>query len=133
MRAGFVSAPTKRFAARDIIVNVHKKTFQYGPHSVTIETGRLARQADGAVLVSMGDTVVLVRARSGIPAALGVSVAFALDLLAHYDVFVNPTSSTAALALLVVPLWSALLFAPVVMLIAWLAVRRRSHMGNGAA
>jgi polyribonucleotide nucleotidyltransferase len=43
-------------------VNVHKKTFQYGPHSVTIETGRLARQADGAVLVSMGDTVVLVTA-----------------------------------------------------------------------
>jgi len=62
MRAGFVSAPTKRFAARDTIVNVHKKTFQYGPHSVTIETGRLARQADGAVLVSMGDTVVLVTA-----------------------------------------------------------------------
>jgi polyribonucleotide nucleotidyltransferase len=62
LRAGFVSAPTKRFAARDTIVNVHKKTFQYGPHAVTIETGRLARQADGAVLVSMGDTVVLVTA-----------------------------------------------------------------------
>jgi polyribonucleotide nucleotidyltransferase len=43
-------------------VNVHKKTFQYGPHNVTLETGRLARQADGAVLVSMGDTVVLVTA-----------------------------------------------------------------------
>ena len=43
-------------------MNVHKKTFQYGPHTVTIETGRLARQADGAVLVSMGDTVVLVTA-----------------------------------------------------------------------
>jgi len=43
-------------------VNVHKKTFQYGPHSVTLETGRLARQADGAALVSMGDTVVLVTA-----------------------------------------------------------------------
>ena len=43
-------------------MNVHKKTFQYGPHSVTLETGRLARQADGAALVSMGDTVVLVTA-----------------------------------------------------------------------
>jgi polyribonucleotide nucleotidyltransferase len=43
-------------------VNVHTKTFQYGPHAVTIETGRLARQADGAVLVSMGDTSVLVTA-----------------------------------------------------------------------
>ena len=39
-----------------------KKSFQYGDHAVTIETGELARQADGAVLVSMGDTVVLVTA-----------------------------------------------------------------------
>ncbi|HSQ68583.1 MAG TPA: polyribonucleotide nucleotidyltransferase, partial [Steroidobacteraceae bacterium] len=45
-----------------MIVNVHKKTFQYGAHSVTIETGRMARQADGSALVSMGDTVVLVTA-----------------------------------------------------------------------
>jgi len=36
-----------------------KKEFQYGQHRVTLETGRLARQATGAVLVSMGDTVVL--------------------------------------------------------------------------
>jgi polyribonucleotide nucleotidyltransferase len=43
-------------------VNVQKTSFQYGPHTVTIETGRLARQADGAVLVSMGDTTVLVTA-----------------------------------------------------------------------
>ncbi len=39
-----------------------KKTFQYGDHSVTIETGELARQADGAVLVTISDTVVLVTA-----------------------------------------------------------------------
>ena len=39
-----------------------KKSFQYGEHSVTIETGELARQADGAVLVSMNETVVLVTA-----------------------------------------------------------------------
>jgi len=43
-------------------VNVHTKSFQYGPHTVTLETGRMARQADGAVLVSMGDTSVLVTA-----------------------------------------------------------------------
>ncbi|HSD52592.1 MAG TPA: polyribonucleotide nucleotidyltransferase [Burkholderiales bacterium] len=43
-------------------MNVHKKSFQYGPHNVTLETGRLARQADGAVLVTMGDTAVLVTA-----------------------------------------------------------------------
>jgi len=43
-------------------VNVHKQTFQFGPHTVTLETGRLARQASGSVLVSMGDTIVLVTA-----------------------------------------------------------------------
>jgi polyribonucleotide nucleotidyltransferase len=38
------------------------KTFQYGQHAVTIETGEIARQASGAVMVSMGGTVVLVAA-----------------------------------------------------------------------
>ncbi|MEO5862872.1 MAG: polyribonucleotide nucleotidyltransferase [Burkholderiales bacterium] len=42
------------------MVNSIKKSFQYGKHTVTLETGELARQADGAVLVSMDDTVVLV-------------------------------------------------------------------------
>ena len=36
------------------------KSFAYGPHNITIETGELARQADAAVRVSMGDTIVLV-------------------------------------------------------------------------
>ena len=40
--------------------NVVKKTFAYGAHQVTIETGEIARQAGGAVLVSMEETVVLV-------------------------------------------------------------------------
>jgi polyribonucleotide nucleotidyltransferase len=39
-----------------------QKSFQYGGHTVTLETGRMARQADGAVLVSMGDSQVLVSA-----------------------------------------------------------------------
>jgi len=39
-----------------------KKTFPYGQHQVTIETGEIARQAGGAVLVSMAETVVLVAA-----------------------------------------------------------------------
>jgi polyribonucleotide nucleotidyltransferase len=38
------------------------RTFQYGAHEVTIETGEVARQADGAVIVNMADTVVLVTA-----------------------------------------------------------------------
>ena len=37
-----------------------KKQFQYGEHTVTLETGEIARQATGAVMVSMGETVVLV-------------------------------------------------------------------------
>ncbi|HET7868380.1 MAG TPA: polyribonucleotide nucleotidyltransferase, partial [Burkholderiaceae bacterium] len=35
------------------------KTFQWGQHSVTLETGEIARQATGAVIVKMEDTVVL--------------------------------------------------------------------------
>jgi len=34
------------------------KTFQYGQHTVTLETGEISRQAGGAVMASMGDTVV---------------------------------------------------------------------------
>ena len=41
-------------------MNPIKKSFQYGKHTVTLETGEMARQADGAVLVSIEDTVVLV-------------------------------------------------------------------------
>ena len=41
-------------------MNPIKKTFQYGAHQVTLETGEIARQASGAVIVSMADTVVFV-------------------------------------------------------------------------
>ena len=36
------------------------KTFPYGQHEMRLETGAIARQADGAVIASMGDTVVMV-------------------------------------------------------------------------
>jgi polyribonucleotide nucleotidyltransferase len=39
-----------------------KKVFQYGDHAVSIETGEIARQASSAVMISMGDTVVMVTA-----------------------------------------------------------------------
>ena len=39
---------------------IAKKTFSYGAHQVTLETGEIARQAGAAVIVSMDDTVVLV-------------------------------------------------------------------------
>ncbi len=38
------------------------RSFEYGDHEVSIETGAIARQADGAVLVNMAETVVLVTA-----------------------------------------------------------------------
>ncbi|WP_297462378.1 polyribonucleotide nucleotidyltransferase [Ferrovum sp.] len=41
-------------------MNPIRKTFTLGRHQVTLETGEIARQADGAVMVSMEDTVVLV-------------------------------------------------------------------------
>lgn len=40
--------------------NKISKSFQYGQHTVTLETGEIGRQASGAVLVSMGETMVLV-------------------------------------------------------------------------
>ncbi|MGP8033747.1 MAG: polyribonucleotide nucleotidyltransferase [Steroidobacteraceae bacterium] len=52
-------------------MSVVSKSFPYGPHTVTIETGECARQAEGAVRVSMGDTMVLVTACAQQSAAPG--------------------------------------------------------------
>ena len=41
-------------------MNPIKKSFQYGDQTVTFETGEIARQASGAVMVSMGETMVFV-------------------------------------------------------------------------
>lgn len=38
----------------------YKKTITYGNHQLTLETGEIARQASGAVMVSLDDTMVLV-------------------------------------------------------------------------
>ena len=40
----------------------HTSTFAYGQHQVTLESGEIARQADGAVIVNMEGTVVMVTA-----------------------------------------------------------------------
>ena len=44
--------------------NKVKKSIQYGAHTLTLETGEISRQADAAVMVSYGDTVVLVAVTS---------------------------------------------------------------------
>lgn len=41
------------------IFNKVTKTFQWGDKTVIMETGEIARQASGAVLVNIDDTVVL--------------------------------------------------------------------------
>ncbi|RQW84658.1 MAG: polyribonucleotide nucleotidyltransferase, partial [Methylococcus sp.] len=43
-------------------MNPIRKQFKYGEHLVSLETGEIARQADGAVMVDMAGTVVLVTA-----------------------------------------------------------------------
>jgi polyribonucleotide nucleotidyltransferase len=43
-------------------VNLQTREIQIGPRTLSLETGKLAKQADGAVLVRSGDTVVLVTA-----------------------------------------------------------------------
>jgi polyribonucleotide nucleotidyltransferase len=47
------------FFREEFLVNPIIKSFQWGAHKVTLETGRIARQASGAVLVSMDNTTVL--------------------------------------------------------------------------
>ncbi len=49
-----------RQQAKKVNLTPIKKSFQYGAHTVTVETGEIARQADAAVMVNMSDTVVLV-------------------------------------------------------------------------
>ena len=43
-------------------MNVHKVSAMVGERELSIETGKLAKQADGSALVRYGDTVVLVTA-----------------------------------------------------------------------
>lgn len=43
-----------------ILLNPIVREFQYGQHTVTLETGMMARQATAAVMVSMDDTAVFV-------------------------------------------------------------------------
>ena len=39
--------------------NIHKESFEWGGRTLTLETGKIARQADGSVLATYGETVVL--------------------------------------------------------------------------
>jgi polyribonucleotide nucleotidyltransferase len=51
---------------------MHKREVQVGQHMLSIETGRLAKQADGSVIVRQGDTMVLVTACHATSAREGI-------------------------------------------------------------
>jgi len=57
-------------------------------------------------------------------AIAGTGATLLFDLWIHYTVFVHPTSSTAALALIFAPLLTSLVIAPLVTLGVWLSMRR---------
>jgi len=75
---------------------------------------------------------VAMSSKSPVPPTAGAAIALLLDLLTHYSVFVHPTSSTAALALIFTPLWNTLVFAPLTILVTWLIVRRRAQLDEPA-
>jgi polyribonucleotide nucleotidyltransferase len=54
------------------MVNVHRKEIDWGGRKLILETGRIARQADGAVLVTYGETSVLCTAAAQRSAKPGV-------------------------------------------------------------
>jgi hypothetical protein len=64
------------------------------------------------------------------PAVAGAVLAFIFDLWGHYSVFVNPQSSTAALALLFIPLWSTIIVVPLATFIAWSVQHRGRRSAN---
>jgi polyribonucleotide nucleotidyltransferase len=53
-------------------VNLQKRAIQVGPRTISLETGKLAKQADGSVIVRSGDTVVLVTACRAASAREGI-------------------------------------------------------------
>jgi polyribonucleotide nucleotidyltransferase len=53
-------------------VNLQRRDIQIGSRSISLETGKIAKQADGAVLVRSGDTVVLVTACRAASAREGI-------------------------------------------------------------
>lgn len=60
-----------------------------------------------------------------LPALAGGVVALLVDLWTLREVFIDPKSSTASLALIWMPLWNMILFVPIATLIAWAVSRRR--------
>jgi hypothetical protein len=69
--------------------------------------------------------IVLIFSANAIPAIAAALLALGIDAFAHHEVFINPTSSTAALALVFAPLWSTIIVVPLTILIARFVISRR--------
>jgi polyribonucleotide nucleotidyltransferase len=52
--------------------DIHRKELNWGGRRLVLESGRIARQADGSVVVSYGDTVVLCTAVGELQAREGI-------------------------------------------------------------
>jgi len=64
-------------------MSIITKTFQYGEQTVTLETGRIARQASGAVLVTIDDAIQVLVAVVGAKTAKPDQGFFPLSV--HYQ------------------------------------------------
>ena len=42
--------------------NIHKEEIKFGEKKLVLETGKVARQADGAIIAKLGETVVIATA-----------------------------------------------------------------------
>ena len=63
--------------------------------------------------------LLLLWLRNPVMPLCGILGPFVLDMLVYYDVFIRPTSSTAAIALLFAPLWNLMILEPIGLLIGW--------------
>src|SRR5579872_5948350 len=59
MKARKAISPPREGRKKKQMFNVHKESFEWGGRTLTLETGKVARQADGAVVATYGETVVL--------------------------------------------------------------------------
>jgi ABC-type spermidine/putrescine transport system permease subunit I len=75
--------------------------------------------------------VLFITKKQSIMSFSGAVAPVLLDMFTYYSVFVSPTSSTASLALLWMPIWNLIIFMPIGLLIGYFIDRRRKKMkGN---
>ena len=79
---------------------MHTRTISVGTQTISIETGRLAKQADGAVVVRSGDTMVLVTACAAANPREGIDfVPLTVDYREYtYAAGASPVASSSAKA-----------------------------------